>query len=431
MQEKTQEKTYRVGRGAAITILIVLSLLQLSDWANRSILAISLQAIKSSFNLTDAQAGMLPSLLQLGVAVFLIPTAVLADRFARRKVIMVMSLIWSAFTIATGLAGQLWHLFAARFMVGTGEAGYQPAGQTWLGLTFPKEIRTRIMGIFMMCMPIGGALGLFVGGAVLNATHDWRIAFYIFGIFGIIPAIIVLFLPDYRAERKEGEGVLSKAYFRQWGELFKIKSYWLFVISTTFLYFLIFAIQAWVPSLIMLSYKMDPLTVGTAMGAIGLLNLIAPLGGVMADRWQMRSKVGRPLFLIAATFFSLAACLVSILIVGKIPFQAWLPAYIAAALLMAFMAPVMNVLVHAVIPVPVRAVAVGIMLTVAQLGGGVLGPVFVGIVSDATGGGAQGIINGLFWTIPVAALSLVTTLIMTRYYARDSARISDVVMAER
>jgi hypothetical protein len=71
------------------------------------------------------------------------------------------------------------------------------------------------------------------------------------------------------------------------------------------------------------------------------------------------------------------------------------------------------------------------MLAIAQLGGGVLGPVFVGIVSDATGGGSQGIINGLFWTVPVAALSLVTTLLMAKYYAADSARISDVVLAEK
>jgi len=426
-----QEKTYQVGRGAAITILIVLALLQLSDWANRSILAISLQAIKDSFKLTDAQAGMLPSLLQIGVAVFLIPTAVLADRFARRKVIMVMSLIWSAFTIATGLAVQTWHLFAARFMVGTGEAGYQPAGQTWLGLTFPKQIRTRIMALFMMCMPLGVALGLFAGGALLNATHDWRTAFFIFGIPGIILAIIVLFLPDYKSQRQQGEGVLSKAYFRRWGALFKIRSYWLFVISTTFLYFLIFAVQAWAPTLIMRSYNLDPLAVGTAMGALGLLNLMAPLGGVIADRWQIRNKVGRPLFLILATFFGLLAGLISILLVGKISFQDWLPAYIIFALLMAFMAPVMNVLVHDVIPVPVRAVAIGIMLTIAQLGGGVLGPVFVGIVSDATGGGAQGIVNGLLLTIPVAALSIITMLLMTKYYAADSAKISDVVLAER
>ena len=71
------------------------------------------------------------------------------------------------------------------------------------------------------------------------------------------------------------------------------------------------------------------------------------------------------------------------------------------------------------------------MLTIAQLGGGVLGPVFVGMVSDATGGGAQGIVNGLLWTIPVAALSIITMLLMTKYYAADSAKISDVVLAER
>jgi len=426
-----QEKTYRVGRGMSVTILIVLCLLQLSDWANRSILAISLQAIKSTFNLTDAQAGWLPSLLQVGVAVFLIPSAVMADRFARRKVIMVMSLIWSVFTIATGLATQLWQLLLARFMVGTGEAGYQPAGQTWLGLTFPKQIRTRIMAIFMMCMPIGVALGLFVGGYLLNATGDWRTAFFVFGIPGIILAVIAFFLPDYKAAKPEGEATLSRSYFRQWGDLFKIRSYWLFIITTTLLYFMVFAIQAWIPTAIMRTYDMDPLMVGTALGAVGLLNLLAPVSGLLADRWQVRSKVGRPMFLVVITFLAMSAILVSVLIVGKIPFQSWLPAYITAALLMAFMVPVMNVLVHDVVPVPVRAAAVGILLAIAQLGGGVLGPVFVGMVSDATGGGAQGIINGLFWTIPVAALSIVTTLIMCKYYAADSAKISDVVMAER
>ena len=431
MQEKAQEKTYQVSRGSAITILIVLSLLQLSDWANRSILAISLQAIKTSFNLTDAQAGWLPSLLQVGVALFLIPSAVLADRFARRKVIMVMSLIWSVFTIATGLATQMWHLLVARFMVGTGEAGYQPAGQTWLGLTFPKQIRTRILSIFMMCMPIGVALGLFLGGYLLNLTGDWRAAFFVFGIPGIILAIIAFFLPDYKAARQEGEGALSRAYFRQWGDLFKVRSYWLFIISTTLLFFLVFAVQAWIPTAIMRIYDMDALMVGTALGAVGLLNLLAPLSGLLADRWQMRSKIGRPLFLIVITVLAMSSMLVSVLLVGKISFESWLPAYIVSALLLAFMVPVMNVLVHDVIPVPVRAVAVGILLAISQLGGGVLGPIFVGVVSDATGGGAQGIINGLFWTIPVAALSIVTTVLMTKYYAADSAKISDVVLAER
>jgi MFS family permease len=430
MEEKVQPKTYQVGRGTSIAILVVLCLLQLSDWADRSILNISLQAIKDTFKLTDAQAGMLPSLLQVGVAIFLIPSAVLADRFARRKVIMGMALVWSAFTMVTGLAAQMWHLLVARFMVGSGEAGYQPAGQTWLGLTFPKQIRTRIMAIFMLCMPIGVATGLFVGGALLHATGDWRTAFFVFGIPGIILAVIAFFLPDYKAAKQEGEKVISKAYFRQWGELFKVKSYWLFILSTMFLYFMIFAQQAWIPTLLLRAYNMDPLTLGASMGAVMLVNLLAPVGGFLADRWQMRNKIGRPLFMVVITALSLSAVLAATLIVGKISFQAWLPLYITATLILAFMSPIMNVMVHDVISVPVRAVAVGVMLAIAQLGGGVLGPVFVGAVSDATGGGSQGIINGLFWTIPVAALSIVTTLIMARYYAKDSAKISDVVMAE-
>jgi MFS family permease len=426
-----EEKTYQVGRGSAITILVVLCLLQLSDWADRSILNISLQAIKTDFNLSDAQAGMLPSLLQMGVALFLIPTAILADRFARRKVIMGMALIWSAFTLVTGLAAQLWHLLVSRFMVGSGEAGYQPAGQTWLGVTFPKEIRTRIMALFMMCMPIGVATGLFVGGALLNATHNWRTAFFIFGFVGLVLAVIVFFLPDYKAVRTQGEGALSKKYFKQWGAMFKVKTYWIYIISSTLLFFMMFAIQAWAPALIIRAYNLDTLTVGTTMGAVGLLNLIAPLGGFVADRWQLRNTVGRPLFLVVATIIGLAAVTASMMLVGKVPFQAWLPIYAFSTLVIACMNPVMQVIVHDVIPVSIRAVAVGIMLAISQIGGGVLGPIFVGIVSDATGGGSQGIVNGLLWTIPVAALSIITTLILTKYYAADSAKVSDVVMAEK
>ena len=429
-EKKMEEKTYQVSRGSAITILIILSLLQLSDWADRSILAISLQAIKKSFNLTDTQAGLLPSLLQVGVAIFLIPTAVLADRLGRRRVIMGMALVWSTFTVLTGLAGKLWHLLLARFMVGTGEAGYQPAGQTWLGVAFSKQIRTRIIALFMMCVPIGTALGLFLGGFLLNATHDWRPAFYIFGIPGILLAFIVPFLPDYKASRVEGEGVLSKAYFRQLSPLFKIKSYWLFIASSTLLFFMFFAVQAWTPTLIMRAYNMNPLATGKVMGAIGLLNIFAPIAGILADGWQKHNKVGRPLFLIVGTLITLGLILVSLSLVGKATFRVYLPIYLTAALASACLYPVLTVLVHDVVPVPVRSTAIGFQLTISQLLGGVLGPVVVGVVSDATGGRAQGIVNGLYCTIPVAALSLITTLIMLKYYSADSANVCDEVLAE-
>jgi MFS family permease len=144
----------------------------------------------------------------------------------------------------------------------------------------------------------------------------------------------------------------------------------------------------------------------------------------------MRSQVGRPLFLILATFITLAIIFVAMLLVGHVRFHILLPFYMAGTLSMAFLYPVLLVLVHDVVPVAVRATAIGIQLTVSQLLGGILGPIFVGIVSDMVGGGGQGIARGLIWTIPVASLSIITTLIMTKYYADDSSKISDVVLAE-
>ena len=79
---------------------------------------------------------------------------------------------------------------------------------------------------------------------------------------------------------------------------------------------------------------------------------------------------------------------------------------------------------------PICATATGFQMTICQLLGGVLGPVVVGMVSDATGGGAQGIVNGLFFTIPVAALSIITTMFLIKYCAANSACVSDEVLAE-
>jgi MFS family permease len=164
---------------------------------------------------------------------------------------------------------------------------------------------------------------------------------------------------------------------------------------------------------------------------MGLLNIFAPVAGILADGWQKRNKVGRPLFLLVGIFITLGLILASLTLVGKAPFRVYLPLYLTAALASACLYPVLTVLVHDVVPVPVRSTAIGIQLTISQMLGGVMGPVFVGIVSDATGGGYQGIVNGLYWTIPVAALSIITTLIMLRYYAADSECVSDVVLAEK
>jgi MFS transporter, Spinster family, sphingosine-1-phosphate transporter len=427
----SENKLYQVGKHQAAFLLVVLSLLMLLDYAARGILNISLDAIKADFGLTDAQAGMLPSLLQLGIALFTLPAAMLADRIARRRVIMFMALVWSIFSIVTAMVTQFWQLAVSRFMVGTGEAGYGPAGTTWIGVAFPKEKRSRVIGVFMSCFPLGTVLAAIVGGVLLTTTHDWRIGFYVFGIPGIILAFAVLFLKDYGVSKQEGEAIFSRQYFRDWGGLFRSRSYVLFVIASIFLYWLVFATLSWVAVLIMRVYNVDAMTAGLIIAGVNLLALLGPLGGLMSDAWQKRNPCGRPLFAIVAIGLLIASLFITLLTAGAVPLPVWVAIYCLVGLLQAFTIPAFMTLPHDVTPVEVRSTAIGMQTLVAQLTGGVCGPLLVGVISDALGGGAAGIQWGLIWSIIIGAFSLIFLILMLRSYPSESSQTSDAVQAER
>lgn len=425
-----EDKEYKLGRGSAYTILIVLALLQLIDWADRSILSIALQDIKQSFNLTDAQAGMLPSLLQFGIVIMTVPVAMFADRWARRKVIAIMDLVWSVFTVFTGLGTQLWHLLVARFMVGAGEAGYAPAGQTWLGVVFPKSMRSRIMGIFTMFNPIGVAVGLMVGGLLIKATGDWHVPFYVFGIPGILLAGVVFFLPDYKVAKQKGEALFSKSYFNDWGQVFRIRSFWIITVAQVFIYFMFFSVTSWAPTLVMRAFNMDTGQVGMTLGLLGLLYVVGPFGGLLADKWLQRNKNGRVLFTILASALAIIMSVIAWVNIN-LPFSSWIAIYAALSMLMAVAQPVNQTLVHDVIPVGVRATGFSTQLLIAQLFGGMTGPIVVGLISDKLGGGTPGIQGGMITVTLIGIVSVLMLVLLLKYYPADSAKVSDAVLAEK
>jgi MFS family permease len=425
-----EEKKFEVSRGWSVAILVVLALLWLMHMADRFIMVIALNPIKEAFNLTDAQAGLLTSLLTAGIAVIGIPMAVLADRWARRKVVSVMALTWSVFTLATGLATQFWHLVVSRVMVGSGEAGYAPAGTAWLSVVFPKEMRSRIMAIFYACSQLGMVVGLVFGGMLISATNDWRTPFYVFAIPGVILAIIAFFLPDYKSVRHAGESMLSKAFFKDWGDVFKIKSYWLVTVAAACVYFMIVSMSVWTPTLLIRAYNMNTGSAGMAYGMVQLVILLVPIGGILIDRWNKRNSSARPWSMAILCSILAAFGLIVMLSVGA-PLTLWLA--LGAVMTVAFgvFIPVILAVTQDIVPVRLRSTSVGVFNFLAQLTGATLGPIVVGAISDASGGGAHGIQVGLLWTVPAAFLAIVFSLLLLKYYPADSAKVSDVVLAEK
>jgi len=115
------KKLYQVTKGQAASILIVMTVLYLINYADRSILSVVLQQIKVALNISDTELGIVQSVFSVGVGLLTIPIAWLVDRWSRRKAIALMALLWSAATFATGLAKNFVSLVIARGFVGVGE----------------------------------------------------------------------------------------------------------------------------------------------------------------------------------------------------------------------------------------------------------------------------------------------------------------------
>ncbi|KPC55007.1 MFS transporter [Amantichitinum ursilacus] len=184
------------GRGPTWRAFSLLTLLMLFDFADRMIIAALLPAIKAEWHISDAQAGLLNSVLTLGMIVFAFPTSLVIDRWSRVKTASLMGAIWSIASALGGLAGSFGQLASARAAVGLGEAGYAPAAYSWIAAAFPQRRRQFAMGLFTAGAPIGMALGVAAGGYI--ATHyGWRHAFGVVALPGLVVAALLFKARDY------------------------------------------------------------------------------------------------------------------------------------------------------------------------------------------------------------------------------------------
>lgn len=103
--------------------------------------------------------------------------------------------IWSAFTAFGGLVRSFWQLFICRAAVGVGEAAFGPAASSMIADYFPGRNRSVALSIMWAGVPIGGVLGLLLGGW-LEGIYGWRVAFMAVGLPGFLLAVLVARLVD-------------------------------------------------------------------------------------------------------------------------------------------------------------------------------------------------------------------------------------------
>ena len=169
----------------AILVLVLVSTVNAID---RQLPFILVDPIKAELGLSDTQVGLMAGLAFAVVYSFAgLPLARLADRGSPRRVLVASLAIWSLATAVTGGAQNFIQLILCRIGVAASEAGSMPAAHALIARTFPTSRRAAIVAAFSLGVPIGSTLGLALGGWI-NDVANWRTAFFIVGLPGLLIA---------------------------------------------------------------------------------------------------------------------------------------------------------------------------------------------------------------------------------------------------
>ncbi len=185
-------------------VLFLISLMYLICYMDRSNISVAQPEIAKAFGLSKTSMALVLSAFTWSYALGQIPAGWLGDRFGPKRILTAIMSWWSIAAMLTGAALGLGSLFAARFLLGLGEAGAFPVASRGMQLWFPRSERGRIQGTTHFFSRFAVAITPFVAASILLA-FGWRAIFYIFGSLGLIWSIA--FAAYYRDRPEEHSGV--------------------------------------------------------------------------------------------------------------------------------------------------------------------------------------------------------------------------------
>ncbi|MEN6494789.1 MAG: MFS transporter [Thermoguttaceae bacterium] len=278
-------------------LLALLWLAFFLNQADRQIFGVVLTSIRADLGLTDAQLGLIASVLFWTLGLTFPVAGWIGDRWSKKWTITGSLLFWSVATISTGWSRTVAHLVALRSVAtGGGEAFYAPSAFALIA-QFHRRTRALAMSIHQTAMYAGFVLSGILGG-YLSQTFGWRTAFYVFGSAGVLLAIVfIVRLKDSEdvseAPAKNEAGPVSLR--ASLGAFFGTPTAVLLTVAYTAMIFMHLAYLTWSPAYLRERFGLSEAAAGfTSMFAFQAFALVGVLvGGVVSDRWAERRRTVR------------------------------------------------------------------------------------------------------------------------------------------
>jgi MFS transporter, Spinster family, sphingosine-1-phosphate transporter len=427
------------GRYFALAVLFSMNLLNYVD--RYTFFAVGTQ-IQRDLHIGNSRLGFLNASFMIVYTMVSPLVGWLGDRYHRRGLLAFGVGLWSLATVGTAFAHNFSQMFFWRGLLGVGEASYGVIAPALLADLFPAKDRGRVMGLYYLALPLGGALGYGIGGWV-GDRWGWPSAFWVVGLPGLLAAIGGLLIADPGRGASDGmrAGKDDRPRFRDYLDLFRTPT---FVLNTAGMAAVTFATggyAAWGSTFYQtvrgMSSKQAGLWIGGLTAAAGLLGIA--LGTWAADFLLRYTR--RAYLLMASVAVLIAIPFGTAGILDPDPWSSLGFMFGAMVLLAAVLGPC-NAVTANVVPANRRAAGYAMSIFLLHLLGDISSPILIGSIADgfarpgvahswlgtiltnlgAARVGETNLTVGMLSVVPVLMLGCIFFLVASRHLAGDQER---------
>jgi ACS family tartrate transporter-like MFS transporter len=167
--------------------------------------------------LSAAAFGGAAGIFFIGYFFFEVPSNLVLNKFGARVWIARIMFTWGIVSGAQAFVVGETSLNIVRFMLGIAEAGFFPGIIFFLTLWFPSAYRARIVGLFMIAIPVSTVIGSPISGFILDmegvgGLHGWQWMFLI----EALPALPMAFAVLYYLTDRPGLAIWLQPDERKW-----------------------------------------------------------------------------------------------------------------------------------------------------------------------------------------------------------------------
>ncbi|WP_410619607.1 DHA2 family efflux MFS transporter permease subunit [Amycolatopsis sp. cmx-8-4] len=176
-------------RGLALAVLCAASLMVVLD---SSIVAVALPAIQADLGFTAAGLAWVVTAYLVAFGGLLLLSGRLGDLLGRRRVFLGGLGLFTAASLAAGLAGNATVLVVSRFVQGVGGALASAVVLGMIVTMYPQpRARAKAIGVYSFTQAAGASIGLIAGGALTQAL-SWHWTFYVNLPIGAVALVLAV-----------------------------------------------------------------------------------------------------------------------------------------------------------------------------------------------------------------------------------------------